>query len=152
MEIFCLNGYQNEKIQLELVEVLGFPEITSYEGGYDIVCRLLIQVGSYCVNCDKLYSATGALYKFSDELKSCYAKLNGKAEYRLLLENDLSFVVEMTTSGHAVLTGRFQERPDKENIFSFEMETDQSCFPAVIQGIDMLKDDYGDELGIRKIT
>ena len=46
MEIFCLNGYQNEKIQLELVEVLGFPEITSYEGGYDIVCRLLIQVGS----------------------------------------------------------------------------------------------------------
>lgn len=58
----------------------------------------------------------------------------------------------MTTSGHAVLTGRFQERPDKENIFSFEMETDQSCFPAVIQGIDMLKDDYGDELGIRKIT
>ena len=139
MEIFCLNGYQNEKIQLELVEVLGFPEITSYEGGYDIVCRLLIQVGSYCVNCDKLYSATGALYKFSDELKSCYAKLNGKAEYRLLLENDLSFVVEMTTSGHAVLTGRFQERPDKENIFSFEMETDQSCFQRLFKELICLK-------------
>ena len=30
MEIFCLNGYQNEKIQLELVEVLGFPYFWSF--------------------------------------------------------------------------------------------------------------------------
>ena len=67
MEIFCLNGYENEKIQLELIEVLGFPEATSYEGGYDIICRLLIQVGSYHINYDMLYSATGALYRFSDE-------------------------------------------------------------------------------------
>lgn len=150
MEIFCLNGYQNEKIELEIIDVLGFPEKTSYEGGYDIICRLLIQMGSYHIIFDKLYSATGALYRFSDELKRCYAKLDGKAKYNLLLENDLSFEVEMVGSGHAVVTGSFQERPDKENVFSFEMETDQSCFPLVFQGIDALKDIYGDEMGIRK--
>lgn len=33
MKIFCLNGYENEKISLEFIEVLGFPEATSYEGG-----------------------------------------------------------------------------------------------------------------------
>lgn len=149
MEIFCLNGCQKEKIQLELIDVLGFPEVTSYEGGYDIICRLLIQVGSYCVNYNRLYSATGALYKFSDELKRCYDKLDGKAEDKLLLENDLSFEVEMVGSGRAIVTGSFQERSDKKNLFSFEMETDQSCFPSVFQGIDMLKDTYGDESGIR---
>lgn len=150
MEIFCLNGYANEKIQLELIDILGFPEETSQEGGYDIICRLLIQIGSYHINYNKLYSATGALYRFSDELKSFYMNLNGKAQYKLLLENDFAFEVEMKRSGHAVVTGSFQERPDKQNIFSFEMETDQSCFPSVFQKIDALKEIYGDKFGMRK--
>lgn len=150
MDIFCLNGFHNEKIELELIDVLGFPEETSYEGGYDIICRLLIQVGSYQINYDRLYSATGALYRFSDELKKCYANLEGKAGYKLLLENDLAFEVEMVGSGHAVVTGSFRERPDRKNVFSFEMETDQTCLLPVIQEIDMLKNVYGDEMGIRK--
>lgn len=150
MDIFCLNGGQNENIKMELIDVLGFPESTSYEGGYDIICRLLIDIGSYHINCDKLYSATGALYRFSDELKNCYAKLNGQAEYRLLLENDFSFTVKMTRAGHAIIHGSFQERPDKDNVFSFEIETDQSSFPPVFQGIDILKDVYGDVTGIEK--
>lgn len=150
MEIFCLNGYQNEKIQLELLDVLGFPEEISYDGGYDIICRLLIQIGCYHINCDKLYSATGALYRFSDELKRCYANLNGTAKYKLRLENDLTFEIEMKDYGQAIVTGSFQEIPSKENIFSFEMETDQSCFPSVIQGIDALKETFGDEFGIIK--
>jgi hypothetical protein len=42
--------YRMQKIELKLIDVLGFPEATSYEGGYDIICRLLIQVGSYQIN------------------------------------------------------------------------------------------------------
>lgn len=147
MEIFCLNGRENDKIQMELVEVLGFPAQTSCEGGYDIVCRLLIQAGSCRVEFDSLYSATGALYRFSDELKCCYAALKGKAEYRLQLEDELSFTVEMSVCGKAVVTGRYQERPDRENILTFAIETDQSAFPAVIRGIDALKTVYGDMHG-----
>lgn len=142
MEVFCLNGYQDEKIQLELIDVLGFPEATSYEGGYDMICRLVIQIGCCHIDCERLYSATGALQRFSEELKSCYATLKGKAEYRLLLEQDLVFEVEMKGSGHAVVTGQFRERPDRRTVFSFEMETDQSCFPAVFQGIDLLNERY----------
>lgn len=48
MELFSLNGYNGEHISLTLKEVLGFPDKTCYEGGYDIVCTLEIVVGCYC--------------------------------------------------------------------------------------------------------
>jgi len=149
MEIFCLNGYENEKISHELNEVLGFPDATSYEGGYDILCTLKIDVGCFHVKCERYYSATGALYNFSNKLKSCYQNLIGEAEYRLLLENDLVFTVTMTSSGHAVVTGDFQKRADKDSILRFEMETDQSCFLSVIQAIDELEKTYGGMQGIK---
>jgi hypothetical protein len=149
MEIFSLNGYENEMICLELNEVLGFPDTTSYEGGYDIICTLKIDVGCYHVLCKRYYSATGALYNFSSKLKECYQNLDGQAEYRLLLENDLVFTVSMTSSGHAVVNGTFQERTDKDSILRFEMETDQSCFLSVIQAINDLKKTYGGMQGMK---
>ncbi len=42
MNLFCLNGYNGEKIILELNEVIGFPNYTSIEGGYDIACTLIV--------------------------------------------------------------------------------------------------------------
>lgn len=149
MCLFCIKGYNGEQICLELNEVIGFPDSTSIEGGYDIKCTLKIDVGCYHVKCDTLYSATGALYRFCDELKGCYAQLDGQAEYKLLYENDLCFKVEMTNGGCAVVTGTFQEYPDKENILQFQMETDQSCFLSVIQDIDSLKNNYGGMEGKR---
>lgn len=82
-------------------------------------------------------------------MKECYQKLESVAEYCLLLENDLVFTVCMKSSGHAVVTGTFQERPDKDSVLSFEMETDQSCFLPVIQGITDLKRIYGGMQGIK---
>lgn len=148
MDIFCLNGYKGEKIMLKLVKALGFPDATSYEGGYDIICSLEIKVACYEVKCDRYYSATGALYHFAEELKECYENLDGTASYSLQLENDLTFKVRMMKSGHAMVIGAFQERPDKENVFTFEMETDQTSFLSVIQGIESLKDQYGGMNGI----
>ena len=66
----CLKGYNGEQISLELNEIIGYPKHTSIEGGYDIRCTLKIDVGCYHVECDTLYSAKGALYRFSDELKN----------------------------------------------------------------------------------
>lgn len=148
--MFCLNGYNGDKISLELNEILDFPERTSIEGGYDMRCTLTIDAGCYHVKSDNLYSATGALYRFCDELKSCYSLLEGKASYHLLYENDLWFEVEMQTGGKAVVTGEFVERPDKENILHFEMETDQSCFLSVIEDIEKLKETYGGMKGIER--
>lgn len=49
MEIFTFNGYDGEKIALKLKEVIGFPDLTSYEGGYDIICSLDIQQQVLCI-------------------------------------------------------------------------------------------------------
>lgn len=149
MNLFCLNGYNGEKISLELNEVIGFPNNTSIEGGYDIICTLVIDSGCYHIENERLYSATGALYRFSKELNSCYTELYGTAEYQLVLENDLNFKVEMTSGGHAIVSGVFQERPDKHNILQFEFDTDQSCLLSVIQDIEGLRLKYGDMEGLR---
>ena len=149
MNLFCLNGYNGEKISLELNEVIGFPNNTSIEGGYDIICTLIIDSGCYHIEYDRLCSATGTLYRFSKELDACYTDLFGSAEYRSLYENDFSFKVEMTSGGHAIVTGVFQERSDKHNILQFEFDTDQSCLLNVIQDIESLKVKYGDMEGLR---
>ena len=149
MRLFCLHGTDyNEKILLELNEVIDFPERTSYEGGYDIICTLQIDVGCYHVKCDRYYSATGALYRFSDSLKDCYKKLAGNAEYRLRWENDLVFNVAMTSCGHALVTGQFREHPEKNTVLTFEIETDQTCLLPVFQEIDRLQDTFGGMKGI----
>ena len=54
----------------------------------------------------------------------------------------------MTSGGHAIVTGAFQERPDKHNILQFEFDTDQSCLLSVIQDIEGLKLKYGDMEGL----
>lgn len=73
------------------------------------------------------------------------------AEYPLLYENDLTFKVEMTSGGgHAIVTGCFQERPDKQNILHFEFDTVQSCLLSVIQDIESLKVKYGGMEGLHK--
>ena len=59
MNLFCLNGYNGEKIRLDLNEVIGFPNNTSIEGGYDIICTLVIDSACYHIEHDRLYSATG---------------------------------------------------------------------------------------------
>ena len=144
MTIFSLSGYENEKIVLEFRKELGFPNSTSYEGGYAIECFLQINVGGYHIKSAIHYSATGALYRFSRELKRCYDTLQGEAEYQLKLENDLMIKVSMLSSGHAVITGSFQARPDKQNILQFEIATDQTYLLSVIQDIESLKGKYGD--------
>lgn len=50
----------------------------------------------------------------------------------------------MTSGGHAIVTGVYQERPDKQNILQFEFDTDKSCLLSVIQDIESLKVKYGD--------
>ena len=71
MENFSLKGYGGEHITLNLIEVLGYPETKSYDGGYDLMCSLEINCSCYSVKCDRYYSASGALYRFQKELKEC---------------------------------------------------------------------------------
>lgn len=55
----------------------------------------------------------------------------------------------MINGGHAIVTGVFQERPDKQNVLQFEFDTVQSCLLSVIQDIESLKVKYGGMEGLR---
>ena len=149
MEIFSFHGDRDAEIRLALSGAPGFPETTSIEGGYDLLCTLEIKVGCYSVRCPEYLTATGALYRFADRLKMCYETLNGKADYGLMYEDDLRFTVTMKPGGHAVISGSFRANPAEENVLTFEMPTDQSAFPTVIAGIEKLKERYGGMQGIK---
>ena len=143
MLLFCLGGPNNERISLELNEILDFPHRTSIEGGYDIICTLKIDVESYHVEYDKLMSATGALYCFGKQLKECYDTLKGQAFFGLTYENFFDFTVEMTIGGKAIVSGPFHQDYNSSNHLEFEFETNQSFFVEVIQSINEVKKIYG---------
>lgn len=149
MEAFCLRGYEGEKISLIINEVLGFPDSTSYEGGFDIICTLEIHSGNYHVVGKPYYSATGTLYRFSKELEKCYEKLAGVANYEMFLEKDLTFMVQMISRGHALVKGVYQECPGIQNILQFEFETDQTSFLSVIKSIKQIENILGNGEGVK---
>lgn len=140
--IFCLGGYNGEKILLEFREDIGFPNETSIDGGYDILCSLQIDAGVYHAVEDRYYSSTGALNKFLTELKEINNKLNGEAEYQVLYEDYLSFKVLMSTRGHASIIGRFRADFMLKNVLEFEIETDQTFFADTIQSLEIFLKRY----------
>jgi len=149
MKAFCLNG-NNEKIELTINKVFGFPEQTSYEGGYDFKGDLDIIIGSYEVHCkNNFYSSTGMLYRLLLSLTDCYNSLEGTATYKHLYEDDFKFSLTMTNYGHAVVEGAFQERADLPNKFVFQMETDQTYILNTIGELKKVVKVFGDDAGKR---
>lgn len=145
---FILNGYDGNKIHLRIDEFIGFPNQTDINGGYAFKGTLEIVSDGYIVKKHDVYSATGALYTFSDTLNSCYNTLEGSAEYRVSYEDDFTFTISMKTGGKAVIKGFFKSRPNVENVLYFEIATDQSCFLSVINDINALKKTYGGMQGL----
>jgi len=148
MRVFCLNGSTgDEKIEVTIEEIFGFPERTSYDGGYGFRGTLHISVGSFAVNNATIYSSTGALYRFLKSLEQCYQSLAGMAELRHSLERDFSITLKMTQFGHAVIEGEYQEFPHLSNKLIFEIETDQTCMCTVIEELQNIETLFGNDLG-----
>jgi len=131
---FALEGYSG-KIELFITEVIGIPNERSFNNGYDIRGRLIIETGCYKVDYDNYYFSTKTLHKFLVELEKCYETLSGSAQYIDDYEQDLIINLEMKTSGHAEVTGSFQANLALHNKLKFEMETDQSYFVFTILDI-----------------
>ena len=136
MTIFCLRGYNEDKILLEFKEEQGFPNKNELDGGYGISCSLQIVAGGYRASADKFHSSTSALNKFLVELKEIYVKLIGEANYQVPYENDLSFKVFMSSIGHARIIGQFREDSVLNNILEFDIATDQNYLVDVIKSLE----------------
>ena len=106
---FQLNGY-GEYICLTITDVFGFPNRTSYGGGYSVKGNIKILVGGYSVN-SQHYFTTGELYKFYNDLSYCYNNLTGIAELPNT-EQELTLLtlsVIFNKTGHVSIKGSYHE-------------------------------------------
>lgn len=150
IKVFELKGFSGELIKLEIIEVFGFPNETSFRGGYDVKCNMEISSGLYCVRTDHFYSSTGALYNFYNELLKCYNNLKGIASYKLNCpENYFDLNVKFDEYG-VNISGKYQDEPVVKNILNFEFASDQSYFKEVISDLKKIVLQFGDNQGIKK--
>ncbi|MDE6597488.1 MAG: hypothetical protein K2K60_02490, partial [Clostridia bacterium] len=150
IKVFEIKGFSGGRIKLEIIEVFGFPNETSFRGGYDIKCNLEIISGMYSMRTNHYYSSTGALYNFYIELLKCYNDLKGVASYKLKNpENYFDLNVEFDEYGVNV-SGKYQDEPVLKNILIFEFTSDQSYFKEALNDLKKIVLQFGDNRGIKK--
>jgi len=150
IKAFCLKGSTgNEKIEIIIEDIFGFPHETCYDGGYDFRGIANVHIGNFKVNDAPVFCSTGALYRLLMSLKQCYQSLEGTASLFHSLENNLTFVLSMTKLGHAVIEGEYQEISHVNTKLVFEMETDQTCILSTINELQTIENLFGNEFGKR---
>jgi len=148
MLAFRMTGI-DELIELTIDEVWGFPNETSYGGGYGAKGILSIRAGDYFVSAAH-YFTTGELYWFLIALKQGYDTLSGEA----VLENterELELKCEFNKLGHVIASGKFQAIPSVNNILSFTIKTDQTQVKDSIANLQTVYEIFGDNKGKREI-
>lgn len=148
IKVFEIKGCGDESIKLEIAEVFGFPNETSFWGGYDVRCNLEIKVGVYTVRTEH-YSSTGALYDFYIALQNYYNMLNGKAIYDAMAEHDLTIEVLFNRS-QVEVKGQYRYDATKMTSLAFEFVSDQSYFNEVLHDLKKIVLEFGDNKGIKK--
>ena len=148
MRAFCIMGRNDkDRIEMTIDKVFGFPETTTFEGGYEFKGSLTIHASSYKVYSQNYYSSTGALYDLYISLVKCYDLLEGTAKYALIYEKDLEFELEMTQTGHAIINGEYTEIPHISNTLVFQIDTDQSYIRDAIDDLERVIALFGDNTG-----
>lgn len=82
MNQFLLGGKQGF-IRIELNEVIGYPNETSFLGGYDVKGKIELKSGNYYVKDAELWFSTGQIYEFYVQLLKCYKELKGIINFQI---------------------------------------------------------------------
>lgn len=147
MESFTIQG-ETDFITLVFEEVFGFPENTCPWGGYDLRASIEIKSRGFHVK-STLYTATGEIFDFFQQLKNCNDKLTGIAKF-MSYETNLEFTAEYDIAGHVNIKGRFSEQNQFDNELTFEFTTDQTFIRSSVDELSVIADKYGDMQGIKK--
>ncbi|RFU69387.1 hypothetical protein [Bacillus sp. V59.32b] len=147
MNEFIIAGKQGF-IRIELSEVYGFPNETSYLGGYDVKGIVEIKSGNYFVKDAELWFSTGQVYQFFNQLQKCYNDLKGCVTFSES-ENNLKIDLSFNKFGQINIQGYFQEVAHQENILQFEFESEQSYLVSTLHQLQNIVDQYGDLKGKR---
>ncbi|KPB06254.1 WapI family immunity protein [Bacillus sp. CHD6a] len=149
MYAFELGGKKGH-IRIELVEVLGFPEETSYLGGYDVKGKIEIRSGNYYLSDAELWFSTGQIYNFYHQLLKSYNELKGIVYFQNPDSSELKLAIEFTELGQLSIHGSFQEYLSEENSLHFEIESEQSYLTSTLADLKKIVDHYGGNVGVKK--
>lgn len=133
---------------MTFAEVFCFPETTCHWGGYDLSSIIEIKSRSFNVK-SVLYTSTGQIYQFFQQLKSCNEKLSGTAKF-VSYEGNLDFTAGYDNLGHVNIKGRFSEQNQFDNELKFEFTSDQTFIHSTVDELNLITDKYGDMKGIKK--
>lgn len=133
-------------IQIELNEVYGFPNETSYLGGYDVKGKIDIKSGNYYVKDAEIWFSTGQVYQFFIQLQKCYNELKGSVTFSDS-ENNMKIKLNFNRLGQINIQGYFQEELHQENILHYEFESEQSYLTSTLRQLNSIVDQYGDLKG-----
>lgn len=145
MESFKISGKKGY-IKIKFIEVYGFPNRTSFAGGYDVKGIVEIKSGNYNVYAE-LWFSTGEIYNFYSSFKECYKMLDGEAKL-LTTEGNLSMSINFNKVGHVNIHGEYKERYDEGNMLIFEIISDQSYFQETINDLNAIVRKYGGLEGV----
>ena len=148
MNEFTISG-EGDLIKFTFEEVYGFPDSTSFKGGYDVLAKVEIRSGNFQVT-SLLYTSTGEIYQLYRHFKNCSQNLFGKAYFKTH-EGNLNFFVEYDNIGHVLVKGTFSGQSGRENEFKFEFISDQSFIQSAIKELELIVGEYGDMTG-KKIS
>ena len=139
----CLKGSKTgECFQIELPERTEIAGDRDLDDGYGVPARLTVTMGCLYARIDEVPVVPDALYYFCEQLTKCYERLQGEAVYQPLIEEELEFSVKMAQQGKAFLAGCVRKSSGETMQVEFEMKTDQSSFPSMIQEINALEQEY----------
>lgn len=142
-------GEENQKIIISFEEVLGFPDTTSYLGGYDFEGVIQIKSGNYFVQ-GSIWLTTGQLFQFHNEINDMYKELKGKAILKAT-DSDFEVTIEINQRGRIYVSGNYKEFPSVDNELIFSFESDQSYLVRTIEDLQMIYLKYSGMKGIRGI-
>jgi len=145
---FRLRGLDGS-IELFIDEVFGFPNETSYGGGYYAKGRINIDAGGYSVK-SQHYFTTGELYEFLNALTVCQNELLGKAELKNT-ERELELVLTYNKLGHVNVSGEFQDRMDIDRKLVFEFQSDQTQIQETLSDLRKVIAVFGGKKGVSDI-
>ncbi len=141
-------GAEQGYIKLSLDRVFGFPESTSYFGGYETQSTLEIKSNGFSV-LTNLYISTGDIYNFYKELSMCYANVAGIAQLKSY-DLNLNLEVEFQKLGQITILVEFTESSSVTNSIKFELTTDQTFIKHTLDELKKIQMYYGDNKGIQK--
>lgn len=147
MDSFTIKG-ETDFLTLTFQEVFGFPDTTCHWGGYDLQAILEIKSSGFYVK-STLYTSTGEIFDFFQQLKNCNDKLKGTSTFTSY-EGNLELTAAYDNAGHVSIKGKFSEQNEFNNKLQFEFPSDQTYIRSTVADLEVIADKYGDRKGIKK--